>query len=103
MLMKYNREGTGLAGEGIVYPHKTSRVIQNVPEKVAFNYDQALRAQSTGALNATAVMAKTSIGSIRQDLGAVSGNLETRLENLKGSARDCAPFMGMGRHHPPLG
>ncbi|MBI2855745.1 MAG: DUF4145 domain-containing protein [Chloroflexi bacterium] len=76
-----------MSGGRIAYPYRKPQLTQGIGEKVAFNYDQALRCRSAGALNTAAVMARATVESICQDLLATGRDLKERLNNLKESQK----------------
>lgn len=66
----------------LVYPYAKASVTEGVPQKVGFNYDQAVRSYSAGAYNAATVMARASVEAVAQDKKAAGKWLHDRINWL---------------------
>jgi hypothetical protein len=56
--------------------------MEGVPEKVSFNYDQAVRSFSAGAYNAATVMSRASVEALAQDKKAEGKTLHDKIKWL---------------------
>lgn len=84
ILVEYPWSGSSRIIDGrIVYPYSIAPTLEGVPEKVMFNYDQAVRSFSASANNAATVMARASIEAITQDKQAQGSNLKEKLKWLE--------------------
>lgn len=71
-----------ITSEEVLYPSSTRLPLEGVPPSVLRSYEQAVRCFASSSFDASALMCRRAIEALCKELGATTGTLQSKLENL---------------------